>query len=218
MSKKTKLAILISGRGSNMQALIEACKQPDYPAEVVLVISNKADAMGMEIAKASNIKTLLIDHTKYPSRELFDQAIDKEIVAACAELVCLAGFMRLVSKWFAHKWGGKLLNTHPSLLPSFRGINAQEQAIAAGVRITGCTIHFVIPEMDAGPPIVQAALPIFTGETAPQLTERLLKLEHQCYVQAVKMVITGQAKLVNGKAALTQQKKTDNSIISPELD
>ena len=166
---KKKIGILISGRGSNMAALIEAARAPDYPAEIALVISNKATAAGLERAKAAGIETLVIDHKGFTSREAFDDAVHAALVAAGVELVALAGFMRIQSAGFVDRWLGRQLNIHPSLLPSFKGLHPHKQALDAGVRVTGATVHFVTHELDGGPIVAQAAVPVLDGDTVEAL-------------------------------------------------
>jgi phosphoribosylglycinamide formyltransferase 1 len=197
---KKRTAILISGRGSNMQALIAAAEAPDYPAEIALVFSNVADAAGLDYAKAHGIPTAALSHKDYPTREAFDEAVDAVLRAAKIELVCLAGFMRLLSAPFARKWEGRMLNIHPSLLPAFKGAHAHELALAAGVRISGCTVHFVAPEMDAGAIVAQAAVPVKIGDTPDSLAARILTFEHQIYPQALSLLASGQVQLENGRA------------------
>lgn len=200
--KKLKIAVLISGRGSNLQALIDATKQPGFPAEIVLVISNKKEAYGLVRAEKAGIPTTVISHKDYPNREDFDQALHQKITEANAELVCLAGFMRLITQGFIDKWQHKMINIHPSLLPSFKGLHAQQQAIDAGVKLSGCTVHFVTPEMDAGPIILQAAVPVYAEDTAETLEARILKEEHRCYPQALRLIAEGKVKVVDGKVVL----------------
>ena len=187
--KKTKVAVLISGSGSNLQALIDACKNPDYPAEIILVISNKADAYGLTRAKNAGIPALVISHTDYPTREAFDAALDAALVEHRIEIVCLAGFMRLLSAGFVGKWAGRMLNIHPSLLPKFKGAHAIRDALAAGEKLTGCTVHFVVPEMDSGEIILQAEVPILPGDTEETLSARIHAEEHRIYVEALKKAI-----------------------------
>ena len=200
MSGKTRVAILISGRGSNMAALIEAAKATDYPAEIALVLSNVETAAGLEIARAAGIATKIISHKGFASREEFDAAVDAALAAARIELVCLAGFMRIQSEGFVRKWEGRMLNIHPSLLPAFKGTKVHEQAIAAGVRISGCTVHFVVPELDSGPIIAQAAVPVLPGDTPDTLAARVLEEEHKLYPQALKLVAEGKVVLREGRA------------------
>ena len=158
--KKLKLGILISGRGSNLQALINACSENNYPAEIVLVISNKPDAQGLKHAIEANIETQVIEHNNYSDRESFDKDLNETLYASGVELICLAGFMRLLSGWFIEKWPNKIINIHPSLLPAFKGTNSHAEVINSGVKISGCTVHFVTKDMDAGPIIMQAAVPV----------------------------------------------------------
>jgi phosphoribosylglycinamide formyltransferase-1 len=190
-----KTAVLISGSGTNLQALIDACAKPDYPAKIVLVISNKADAYGLARAKNAGIATCVINHKEFASREDFDKAMHEKIIASGAEFVCMAGFMRLLSGWFVDKWFNKLINIHPSLLPSFKGVDAHRQALEAGVKIAGCTVHFVRREMDAGPIIMQAAVAVLPGDTAELLSKRILEKEHECYVQSLRLIAGGQVRI-----------------------
>jgi phosphoribosylglycinamide formyltransferase-1 len=196
---KKSVAVLISGSGTNLQALIDACAAPDFPAKIVLVISNKEDAYGLKRAEAAKISAKVISHKNFPDREAFDAELHKEITAAKAEYVCLAGFMRLLTAGFVQKWQGRMINIHPSLLPSFKGINTHEQALKAGVRIHGCTAHHVIPEMDSGPIIIQAALKVLPHDTPESLNNRILELEHKIYPLALRKIIAPAEKIeVNG--------------------
>lgn len=199
MRPKLKLAILISGRGSNFKSLIDACAAPDFPAEIVLVISNKPDAMGLKFAKEAKIPELILNHKNYSSREEFDQAMSAEIEKSGAGLVCLAGFMRLLSPWFVEKWRDRLINIHPSLLPSFKGIDVHKRVLESGVKITGCTVHYVRPEMDSGPIIVQAAVPVFSEDSEADIAARILAEEHKCYPLAVKLIAEGRAEIRDEK-------------------
>ena len=195
-----RAAILISGRGSNMSALIAAASDPLFPAEIVLVISNVADAEGLRHAEAAGIATKVIAHKPFPTREAFDAALDEALEDSGAQIVCLAGFMRILSDWFAHKWEGRLVNIHPSLLPAFKGVHVHEQALGAGVRISGCTVHFVVPELDAGPIIAQAAVPVEAGDSAQTLAARVLEAEHRLYPEALRILAEGKVRLENGRA------------------
>ena len=215
MTKK-RVAILISGRGSNMMALVEAARAPDYPAEVVAVLSNRADAAGLAWAQAQGIPTTAIDHKAYASRETFDEAIDAALQAAGAELVALAGFMRLQSAAFVRKWRGRQLNMHPSLLPLFKGLHPQRQALDAGVRISGCTVHFVSEDMDAGPIIAQAAVPVLSADTPDTLAARILVAEHRLYPLAVQLVACGRARLDGTRVALDAGVNQAALLCSPE--
>lgn len=183
---KLKVAVLISGRGSNMAALLEAAQSPDYPAEVACVLSNVADAPGLTTARSAGIETIVISHRDFPDRESFDRAISAELEKRDAGLVVLAGFMRIFSAWFPQRWTGRIINIHPSLLPAFKGVRVQQQALDAGVRVSGCTVHFVIPDLDSGPIIAQAAVPVLTGDTADTLAARILRQEHRLYPLVVR--------------------------------
>jgi phosphoribosylglycinamide formyltransferase-1 len=195
-----RTAVLISGRGSNLGSLIEAARAPDYPAQIVLVISNKADAGGLAIAERAGIPTKAIPHKQFSSREDFDAAIDVALREADVSLVCEAGFMRIHSEWFVKRWEGRILNIHPSLLPAFPGIHVHEQALAAGAKVSGCTVHFLTAELDSGPIIAQASVPVLPGDTAETLAARVLEQEHELYPEALKLVAEGKVKLENGRA------------------
>ena len=183
-----KVGVLISGRGSNLQALIDACATPHFPAQIVGVISNKADAYGLERAKKANIPTAVISHKDYSSREEFDCAVHAQLLQMGAEFVCLAGFMRLISPWFVAQWPQKMINIHPSLLPAFKGAHSHRDALAAGAKIHGCTAHYVTDEMDAGPIILQASVPVLAGDTEETLAARVLEQEHILYPAALKKI------------------------------
>jgi phosphoribosylglycinamide formyltransferase-1 len=192
MAKK-RVAVLISGRGSNMTALIEAAKAQDYPAEIVLVISNRSDAIGLTYARESGITTALIDHRTFGNdREAFERALDAELTAQRIDLVCLAGFMRLLTPWFVTRWSGRLLNIHPALLPEFKGLHTHRRALAAGVERHGATVHFVVPETDSGPIIVQESVPVVEGDSEETLAARVLEIEHRIYPQALRLVAEGR--------------------------
>ncbi len=186
---KRRVAVLISGNGSNLQALIDAASDAGYPAQVVLVISNKAEAYGLIRAKNAAIPTCTINHKDYSSREEFDKQVHAKLLEYGVEIVCLAGFMRLLSPWFVGIWRGKMLNIHPSLLPDFKGANAVRDALAAGVKETGCSVHLVTEEMDEGEIIAQARVPVFPDDTPEKLHNRIHKQEHLLYPQAVKLLI-----------------------------
>ncbi len=196
---KKRVGVLISGRGSNLASLIEAAREPDFPAEIVAVISNKADALGLERAADASIATAVISHKAYKDREAFDAAITQALQDARVDIVCNAGFMRLHSAEFVREWRGRQLNIHPSLLPAFRGLHAQAQALAAGVRIAGATVHFMSEDMDAGPIIVQGAVPVLPGDDEEALSARILAMEHRLYPLALRLVATGAAWLDGGR-------------------
>ena len=195
----TKLGILISGRGSNMQALISACAKDDFPAEVSCVISNNPNAKGVLLARESGIKTFVVQ-----GRPLDFDAISNILEEHQVDLVCLAGFMSIVPEKFINKWLHKVINIHPSLLPSFKGLNAQAQALKAGVKIAGCTVHYVYPEVDGGPIIVQAAVPVLSSDSVEDLANRILKMEHICYPKAVKLIALNELKLNENLAMSTK--------------
>lgn len=197
---RVRTAVLISGRGSNLSALIEASRDSDYPAEIALVISNKEDAAGLVVARDAGVPTKIIAHKTFASREDFDAAVDTALREANIALVCEAGFMRIHSEWFVKRWQGRLLNVHPSLLPAFPGIRVHQQALDAGVKVSGCTVHFIVAELDSGPIIAQAAVPVLGGDTAETLAARILIEEHRIYPQALRMVAEGNIMLRDGRA------------------
>ena len=188
MSKKIKVAVLISGNGTNLQALIDACIAPSYPAEIVLVISNTANAKGIVRAREAGITTRIIDHTNYSSRKEFDTELSMILSNSKCKLVCLAGFMRILSESFVNTWPNSILNIHPSLLPSFPGTKTHERALEAGVKVSGCTLHFVTAELDAGPIIGQAAVPVLENDTPKTLANRVLIEEHKLYALGLELV------------------------------
>jgi len=204
-----KIAVLISGRGSNLQALIDAANQPGWPAEIVLVISNVAGAQGLERAKAAGIPTTVINHKDFEDRETFDasmtEAIEKSAAGNGAELVCLAGFMRLLSTHFIDHWRDRLINIHPSLLPAFKGLEVHQRVLDAGEEFSGCTVHFVRPEMDTGPILLQTKVPVQPGDAAHTLAARVLEQEHVIYPEAVRLIAEGRVK-VDGELALIDGK------------
>jgi phosphoribosylglycinamide formyltransferase-1 len=199
---KLKVGVLISGRGSNMAALLEAARSPDYPAEIACVVSNKADAGGLKTAADAGIPTAVIPHRGYPDRESFDRDVSAAMEKHGVELVVLAGFMRIFSPWFPQHWAGRLINIHPSLLPSFIGLHVQRQALEAGARISGCTVHFVIPDLDAGPIIAQAAVPVLPGDTEDSLAARVLAQEHIIYPSALSIAAGARARHPDTTASL----------------
>jgi phosphoribosylglycinamide formyltransferase-1 len=197
---KLKVGILISGRGSNMAALIEAAREKDYPAEIACVVSNATSAAGIETARRAGIATAVIPHKDYPDRETFDRAVSAELEKHGVGLVALAGFMRIQSPWFPQAWAGRIINIHPSLLPSFKGLHVQQQALDAGVRLSGCTVHFVTPDLDSGPIIAQAAVPVLAGDSADTLAARILRQEHRLYPLVVRWFAEGRIRLEGDKA------------------
>jgi phosphoribosylglycinamide formyltransferase 1 len=193
---KKRVAILISGRGSNMAALIEAAKAPDYPAAIVLVVSNRPDAHGLALAGEAGIATAIVDHRPFgEDREAFERALDAQLQAHAIDLVCLAGFMRLLTADFVRRWSGRMLNIHPALLPQFKGLHTHRRALAAAVKRHGATVHFVVPEMDSGPIVAQDSVPVLAGDTEASLAQRVLELEHRLYPLALRLVAEGRATI-----------------------
>jgi phosphoribosylglycinamide formyltransferase 1 len=196
---RRRIGVLISGRGSNMITLIEAANAPDYPATVALVVANRPEAAGLERARTAGIDAIVIDHKAFSTREGFEQALDAALTERSIDLVCLAGFMRVLTPWFVARWAGRVLNIHPSLLPVFRGTRTHERALAEGVLVHGCTVHFVVPDLDAGPIVAHAAVPVVPGDTAQSLAARVLTQEHAVYPRAVRMICSGEARLEGGR-------------------
>lgn len=191
MSRK-RVAILISGRGSNMSALIEAARAPDYPAEIVGVLSNRAAAPGLAIAAAEGIATASLAQSKFPSRDMFEDVMTQTLESWDTDIVCLAGFMRVLGADFVNHWAGRLINIHPSLLPLYKGLDTHERALADGATIHGCTVHFVTPGLDEGAAILQAKVPVLPGDTADTLAARVLIEEHRIYPQALRLLAEGK--------------------------
>ena len=188
MAKK-RVAVLISGRGSNMASLIDAAKDDSYPAEIALVVSNRPDAAGLAHARSQGIETAVVDHTHYgKDRETFERVLQDALRAHRIDIVCLAGFMRLFTPWFVGQWQGRMLNIHPALLPAFKGLHTHKRALAAGVKTHGATVHFVSPETDSGPIVAQAEVPVLDGDTPETLAARVLEAEHRIYPQALRQV------------------------------
>ncbi len=191
---KKRVAVLISGRGSNMAALIEAAKADDYPAAIVLVVSNRPDALGLSYAREAGIETAIVDHRQFgEDRAAFERALDAQLREHRIDLVCLAGFMRLFTPAFVRLWKGRMLNIHPALLPQFKGLHTHRRALEAGVKRHGATVHFVVPEMDSGPIVTQESVPVVEGDTEETLAHRVLEAEHRIYPQALRLVAEGRA-------------------------
>jgi phosphoribosylglycinamide formyltransferase 1 len=215
---KRRVAILISGRGSNMAALIEATKAADFPAETVVVISNKADAGGLVKARQSGVHTVTIESKPYGSdRAAFEAALQSELDRNKVDLICLGGFMRLFTAEFVQRWYGRMLNIHPSLLPSFPGLDPHGQALRAGVKISGATVHFVIPETDAGPVVMQGAVAIRDDDTADTLAARILGVEHRIYPAALRLVASGRTRLEGDICQTMASAGADGTLISPDV-
>jgi phosphoribosylglycinamide formyltransferase 1 len=214
---KKRTAIFISGRGSNMRSLVEAARAPDYPAEIKLVVSNRPEAGGIAWAVEQGIATVVIDHKTYATRADFETALQAALDTYQIELIALAGFMRLMTPEFVLHWQDRMINIHPSLLPSFKGLHTHERALAAGVVITGCTVHFVRPEMDDGPIIAQAAVRVLAGDTAETLAARILAAEHRVYPVALRLVAAGEAVSEGKKITMFPLVKDDDVLFSPKV-
>jgi phosphoribosylglycinamide formyltransferase 1 len=213
---RKRVAVLISGRGSNMASLIEAAKAPDYPAEIALVISNRPDAAGLALAAEAGVPTAVVDHRPHgKDRAAFERVLQHALDEQRIELICLGGFMRLFTADFVLHWQGRMLNIHPALLPSFPGLDPHGQALKAGVRISGATVHFVIPETDAGPIIAQAAVPVREGDTADTLAARVLAVEHRIYPLALKLVAQGRVRIVDDRCVVEGGAASDGFLMAP---
>lgn len=212
---RKRVGVLISGRGSNLQSLIEAAADPDYPAQIALVISNRPDAYGLERARAAGIPTATIPHRDYPDRARFEAAVQKALLAAGCELVCLAGFMRVLTAEFVGRWPNRMLNIHPSLLPAFKGLHTQRQAIEAGVTVAGCTVHIVTPDLDDGPILAQAAVPVFHDDTEASLSARILAREHRIYPAALGWLAAGRVTVEGRRARIASTEQDDRDLIVP---
>jgi phosphoribosylglycinamide formyltransferase 1 len=214
---KKRVGILISGRGSNMMALVEAARDPAYPVEIVIVISNRPNAAGLAFAASHGIQAVSLDHKRYENRQLFEADMDAALRAANVDLVACAGFMRIMTAEFVERWRDRMLNIHPSLLPSFKGLDTHERALAAGVRIAGCTVHLVRSEMDEGPILAQAAVPVVNGDSAATLAARVLAAEHQIYPQALAEYAVRYGSSAVEKTKLNQTINQADVLFSPPL-
>ncbi len=213
---RTRVAILISGRGSNMAALIEAAKDKTYPAEIVLVLSNRPDAGGLAHARAAGIATEIVDHKAHgKDRAGFERAMQAVLEAHGIELICLAGFMRLLTDGFVEAWHGRMINVHPALLPAFKGLDTHERALAAGVKIHGATVHFVVPEMDSGPIIAQGAVPVRDDDDAASLAARVLAVEHRIYPLALRLVAEGRVRMESGRCLIDDAEMPGDAFCVP---
>lgn len=214
-----KVAVLISGRGSNLQALLDAFgpQVADSPVQIVLVLSNRPDAQGLERAAKAGLKTEIVDHKGFQSREDFDVAMDREIRAAGAELVVLAGFMRLLSEGFVNAWRDRMINIHPALLPAFPGLNTHQRALDANVKLHGCTVHFVRHETDTGPIIAQAAVPVLPGDDEAALATRVLRAEHRLYPLALRLVAAGKVRVEGERAIIDAAGQAEATLFNPPL-
>ncbi len=207
--KRLKTGVLISGKGTNLQALLDAASDPAYPAEIISVIANKAGAPGLEKARRAGVKAAFIDHTLYEEREDFERELDSRLRDEGVEFVALAGFMRILTPWFVDKWKDRLINIHPSLLPAFKGVHTHERALESGVRVHGATVHYVRPEMDEGPIIGQAAVPVLAGDTKQTLADRVLEAEHKLYPACLKLVAQNRARVTAGLVRLDKDSAPD---------
>jgi phosphoribosylglycinamide formyltransferase-1 len=212
---KLKVGVLISGRGSNLQALIDACADENYPAEIVRVISNVPGAAGLARAHAADIPNVVIDHKAFDDREAFEEALGEALSGAKAELVCLAGFMRLLTEGFVNRWHDRLINIHPSLLPAFRGIHIHERVIEYGARFSGCTVHFVRPAMDEGPIIIQAVVPVLHDDDPDLLAARVLAQEHRAYPLAVRLIAESRVRVADERVVIGDFRSEDGAMINP---
>lgn len=209
------VAVLISGSGTNLQALIDACAKDDFPARIVMVISNNPGVKGLERAEKAGIPTKVINHRDFEAREDFDDKLQEALNDCGAKLICLAGFMRILDARFVNRWRNRMLNIHPSLLPSFKGLHTHERAIEAGVHFTGCTVHFVNPELDDGPIITQAVVAINADEDVDKLSERVLEQEHIIYPQALRLVAEGRVRVVGNKVTIRDAEYAEMQCINP---
>ncbi len=210
------LGVLISGRGSNLQALIDACAEPGFPARIAVVISNVAGVAGLDRAAGARIPTAVIDHKAFPGRPGFENALHAALSDAGVELVCLAGFMRLLTDTFVGRWHDRLINIHPSLLPAFRGLHIHERVISYGARFTGCTVHFVRPAMDDGPIIAQAAVPVLGDDDADRLAARVLAEEHRIYPLAVRLIAEGRVRIDNERVIVENARAPAEALLNPQ--
>ena len=212
---RLKVGVLISGRGSNLLALMAACAEADYPAEIVLVISNRPAAAGLEHARAAGLPVATIDHEAFDDRESFDAALTAALEAAGVELVCLAGFMRLLTEGFVGHWRDRMINIHPALLPSFPGLDTHERALEAGVKLHGCTVHYVRHEMDTGPIVGQAAVPVLADDDADDLAARVLEAEHRLYPACLRLVAEGRVGIDGETAQLEDAEPSGPGLANP---
>jgi phosphoribosylglycinamide formyltransferase-1 len=212
---RKRVGVLISGRGSNMRSLVEAARAPGFPAEIALVLSNVADAAGLDFAQKQGVATAVVDHRAFGDRESFERAMQETLLGHGVELVCLAGFMRLLTPWFVEQWRGRMLNIHPALLPSFRGLHTHERALAEGVKIHGATVHFVVPEVDAGPIVVQAAVPVLSDDTPDALSARVLAQEHRIYPLALKLVARGATRIEGARVLIEGEPAAPGPLLWP---
>ena len=217
MTTRKRAAILVSGRGANMAALIAAAKRQNYPAEMALVVSNRPHAAALGRARAEGIATAIVDHAEYgKDREAFERAVQAVLEAHRIEIICLAGFMRLFTPWLVSRWNGRMLNIHPALLPAFPGLHTHARALEAGVKIHGATVHFVVPEVDCGPIVAQAAVPVLAGDTPDTLADRVLAAELRLYPLALALVAGGKVQITGNTASSDAAVSAAASLIVPD--
>ena len=212
---KKRVAALISGRGSNMTSLIAAAKDPAFPAEIALVLSNRPDAGGLETARKEGIASVAIDHKAYKSREEFERAMQDVLLQHKIDIVCLAGFMRLLTPWFVEQWSGKMLNIHPAILPLYKGLHTHERALADGVKLHGATVHFVVPGMDEGPIIAQAVVPVLSTDTPETLGARVLVQEHKIYPLALNLLAADRLSVDGTRVSIKGESAGEGALIAP---
>ena len=214
---KRRVAVLISGGGSNLQALLDAATAPDYPAEIALVVSNVAGVHGLDRAAKAGVPTVTLPHRDFDDRAAFEAAIAENLASNAIELICLAGFMRILTADFVRAWEGRMLNIHPSLLPAFKGRDVQARALAAGVKISGCTVHLVTANLDGGPIVAQAAVPVAADDTVASLSARILAEEHRLYPRALAWLAAGALKVADGRVQLTGAVTSSERLQSPGI-
>ena len=212
---KLKLGVLISGGGTNLQALIDACQTPDFPAEISLVLSNIPDAFGLQRAKKAGISTSIINHKDFEDRDSFETAMTVELKEAGVELVCLAGFMRILNNTFVGAWRDRMINIHPSILPAFKGLHTHDRVVQEGVKFSGCTVHFVVPDLDSGPIIIQAVVPVNGDDTGETLGERVLEMEHKIYPEAIRLIATKSIRVANGRVQINDGSYAVDGLTNP---
>lgn len=214
---RVKVGVLISGRGSNLQSLIDATAAPGYPAEIALVVSNIPEVYGLERARAAGIETATLPHDDYPNRAAFEESVARTLVGAGCEIVCLAGFMRVLGSDFVARWPNRMLNIHPSLLPSFKGLHTQRKALEAGVTLAGCTVHIVTPDLDDGPILAQAAVPVLPSDTEDTLSARILEQEHRIYPAALAWLASGRVRIEGRRAILDNGQGEPDPVVMPPV-
>ncbi len=214
---RRRVAVLISGRGSNMTSLLAATKDPAFPAEISLVLSNRPEAPGLATAREHGVNTVAIDHKQHMSREDFERAMQEVLEAHRVELICLAGFMRILTPWFVERWTGRMINIHPALLPLYKGLHTHERALADGVKLHGASVHFVVPGMDEGPIIAQAAVPVLDGDTPDTLGQRVLAQEHVIYPLALGLLASGRIAIEGARVRVTGEAAQTSALVAPQI-